>query len=241
MGKLAHNLAEQHTCRRAEHERNQAQSHDFQRIPVQEGLRAGGSTYRSAQQYDHDIHQGIGSRLCQLAYHAGLSEQVAQHQHAYQRSRGRKDQTYHNRNNDREQYLLQLGNRTKLAHLNLPFFFRGQQLHDRRLDDRHQRHVGICRNCDRPQNRRLPQLAGQEDGCRSVCTADDGDGCRRHIVEAHEDGPEICRENAELRRRAQKEALGVGNQGTEIRHSTHTHENQGRQDGPLVQYIEIIQ
>ena len=45
-------------------------------------------------------------------------------------------------------------NRTELFHLDLPLFFCGQKLHNRRLDNRHQRHVGICCYCDRSQQLR---------------------------------------------------------------------------------------
>ena len=43
----------------------------------------------------------------------------------------------------READLFELADLTELAHLDLTLLFGGEELHDRRLDDRHQRHVGI--------------------------------------------------------------------------------------------------
>ena len=40
--------------------------------------------------------------------------------------------------NNGEQNLFQFGNRSKLFHLNLTFFFCSQKFHNRRLNDRHQ-------------------------------------------------------------------------------------------------------
>ena len=41
--------------------------------------------------------------------------------------------------------------------------------------------------------------------------------------------------------RAQQEALGVGDQGTEVRHGADAHENQRGKNRPLIQDIEVIQ
>ena len=65
----------------------------------------------------------------------------------------------------------------QLGHDDLALLLGGQQLHDGRLDDGHQRHVGIRRNRDRPQQLRR-QLGGDEDGGRAVRAADDADGGR---------------------------------------------------------------
>ena len=91
-------------------------------LHVQESLCAGGCAYGSTQQDNYDVHQRVGGSLCQLLYNAALTEQVTEHQHTYQRSCGGKQQTNNNGNDDREQDLLQLGNRTKLLHLDLSLF-----------------------------------------------------------------------------------------------------------------------
>ncbi len=54
-------------------------------------------------------------------------------------------------------------------------FLGRKQPHDRRLNDRHQRHIGIGRDGDRAQQVRR-QLRGDINGRRAVRTADDTDG-----------------------------------------------------------------
>ena len=65
----------------------------------------------------------------------------------------------------------------KLFHLNLTLFLSCQKLHKWRLDNWNQRHVGVSRNRDRSHDLGLSQPTAQEQGCRAVRTADDGDGC----------------------------------------------------------------
>ncbi len=138
MGNDAHQFTEQYACRRTECECDQAERNDLQRIPVKECFRAGSRTYGSTEQDNYDVHKSVGRRIRQLSYYSGFPEQVTEHQHTYKGSSGRKDQTYDDRYDNREQYLLQFGNRTKLRHFDFSFFFRCQQLHDRGLDNRHQ-------------------------------------------------------------------------------------------------------
>ncbi len=84
------------------------------RVHLQEGLCAGGGPDGSAQQNDDNVHHRIGRSLRQLFYNAALTEQVAEHQHSNQRSRGRKKQTHNHRDDNREENLLQLRDRAKL-------------------------------------------------------------------------------------------------------------------------------
>ena len=52
-------IAEQHTCRRTEHKRDQSKQHNLQRINIQECLCACGSSHRGTQHDNHDVHQCI--------------------------------------------------------------------------------------------------------------------------------------------------------------------------------------
>ena len=137
-GKYAHQFTEQNTCGSTEHKCDQTQSYDLQSICIQECFCTGGSTYRSTQQNNYDVHQSIGCGLGQLTNNAGLTEQVTQHQHTYQRSCGGKDQTYNDSNNDGEQDFLQFGYRTKLTHLDLSLLLSGEKFHNRGLDNGNQ-------------------------------------------------------------------------------------------------------
>ena len=85
--------------------------------------------------------------------------------------------------------------------------------HNRRLDDGHQRHIRIGRHRDGAEQMGR-QLRGQIDGGGAVGAADDGDGGRflvrkgqfGEIQQAERPRANKGGEDAELRRRAQKEA-----------------------------------
>ena len=84
------------------------------------------------------------------------------------------------------------------------------------------------------------QLTREEDGGRSVSSADDGDRRGRFSVESHQDRHEVSSVHAELGRRAQEEAHGVRDQRSEIRHGADAHEDQGRKDTCFIKHVEII-
>ena len=66
-------------------------------------------------------------------------------------------------------------------------------------------------------------------------------GCSGFTVEAQPDRAEVCTENTELSGSAQKETHRVRDQGTEVRHRADAHEDQGRQDRPLIESEEIVE
>ena len=72
------------------------------------------------------------------------------------------------------------------------------------------------------------QLGRQEDGRRAVGAADNADGSRLRAGEAQDDRPEERQIDAQLCRRAQQQALGIGQQGAEVCHGAHTQEDQRR-------------
>ena len=133
----AHQFTKQYTCCSTECKCNKTEDDDLDRIKVQESLRTCCSTYRCTKKDNYNIHQSIGSGLCQLSYYATLFEQVTKHQHTNQRSCCRKNHADNDRNDDREQDSLQFGNRTKLIHFDLSFLLCCKKFHDRWLNDRH--------------------------------------------------------------------------------------------------------
>ena len=241
MGDCTEELSEEDAAGRAEDEGYETENDDLQGRYIQESFRGSGGADRGTQQNDDDVHHRIGSGLLQLTDNAGLTEEVSEHQHADQGSRRGKDQADHRRNDDGEENLLQLRNRAKVLHLDGPLLLRRQELHDRGLNDGHEGHIGICRHGNGAHQGGLAQFSCQEDGGRSVSAADDGYGCSCLIRETHQDGQEVCQINTELGGCPHQERDGVCNQGPEIRHGPDAHENQGREDGPLVQLEEIPQ
>ena len=67
----------------------------------------------------------------------------------------------------------------------------------------------------------------------AVCAADDADGAGFRAGEAHETAAHEGDEDAQLGGCAQQQGLGVGDEGTEVRHSAHAHEDQAGIDAQL--------
>ena len=77
------------------------------------------------------------------------------------------------------------------------------------------------------------QQNSDENGREAVCAADDADGAGFRAGEAHETAAHEGDEDAQLCGRAQQQGLGVGDEGTEVRHSAHAHEDQAGIDTQL--------
>ena len=86
----------------------------------------------------------------------------------------------------------------------------------------------------------MSEFAREENGCGAVGSSDDGDGRCSLVVESQEDRKEVSYIDAQLGSRSHEEALRIGDQGTEVCHSAYSHEDQGRQDTPLIQKIEVM-
>ena len=170
---------------------------------------------------------------------AALAEQVTQHEQADKRRRGRQHEGYEYGDHDGEYYLFLLGYRPQLLHLYPALFLCRQRLHYRGLYDRNQRHVRISRDGDRTEKiRSEPQ--GNVNRRRAVCAADYAYGACFSIAEAKELSAYKSDEDAELRSRAHKQALGVGDQGTEVCHCSHAHEYQRGVYAELYAQIQVV-
>ena len=118
---------------------------------------------------------------------------------------------------------------TKIHHADLSLFLRGEELHNRRLNQGYQGHVGIrCHGYGTQKVGR--QLGRQINRSGAVSAADDSDGCRFLHIEAQNHGTCQGHENADLGSSAEKHGFRVGNEGRKVRHSSHTHENQWREN-----------
>ena len=74
----------------------------------------------------------------------------------------------------------------------------------------------------------------------AVRAADDADGAGFRAGEAHETAAHEGDEDAQLGGRAQQQGLGVGDEGTEVRHSAHAHEDQAGIDAQLHTQVENV-
>ena len=239
-GQLAHDVAADEAAGRGDGESDEAEEDDLQSFCLQEVGGDHGRANRGGQEDRDDVHERVLHGVGQTVGAAAFTEQVAEHQAADQRSRGRQEQDDEDGDDDGEENLLGLGNRAGLHHLDLAVSFRGHELHDRGLDQRDERHIGICRDGDRTQQLR-GKLVGQEDGRRAVCAADDADGSSFLAGEAEADGAEEGDEHAQLRCSAEQQALRVRDQGAEVSHGADAHEDQGRVQTSLDADVEDIQ
>ena len=146
--KEVHQLTKQNTAGRAKAERQQAENDNTDGLGAQENFALCCCANGDAKENRDDVHQLVLCRIGNTIYNTTLTHQVAQHQHANQRGRIRQQQRDQNGYNNREQNLLQLGNRTELLHHNRALLLGSQSLHNRRLNNRHQGHVRISCNSD---------------------------------------------------------------------------------------------
>ena len=116
----------------------------------------------------------------------------------------------------------------------------GEQSHDGRLDDRHERHVGVGGYGDRAQQFG-GQHRGEVDGRGTVRTADDADRTALFGRESDRIGAEERHEDADLRRSAQQETLGIGDQRTEIGHGAYAQKDQAGVDAQLDAQVKVVQ
>ena len=225
VGDDAHDLAQDDAASGADTESNDAQDDDLDSLDVQEGRSVGGAANREAQEDGDDVHQFVAGGLGDTLNNAGLLHQVAHHQAANQDSSIRQGQGNDDGNDDGEKDLLGLGNAAGCGHDDLTFFFRGQGLHDRRLDNRHQRHVAVCRNRDGTQQVR-GQLGGNIDSGGAVSTTDDADSTGFLVGEAQDLSANEGEEDAQLSSSAQQQAGGTCDQRLEVGHGTDAQEDQ---------------
>ena len=141
-------LHEEHAGEGGDHERQGADDEDLHGFPAEElaGLRGG--TDGDTDQDGDDVHQRTAGRVGQTLGHAAFLEQVAEEEHTEQRNTGGHDEGRQQEADDREEFLLGRGDRARGLHTDEALLLGGQQAHDRRLDHRHEGHIGISRHGD---------------------------------------------------------------------------------------------
>jgi hypothetical protein len=230
------------------HEGDQAQGDNAERLECQELLTGQLGADRESEKDGHDVDQGVRHGVGETRHRGtDFAGQVAEHQGSHQRHGAGKQQRAENQHNQREADLLHAGDMTELLHHDGALFFRDDRLHDGRLDDRHERHVGVGGHSHAAENLR-GQLGCQPDGRRTVGAADDADGGGFAQTEtdagdgAQQQRAEESDENAELRRGAEQGGAGVGDQRTKVGHGADAHENQDREKTGLhAEFEEVVE
>lgn len=179
------------------------------------------------------LHSAFCCSLAQSFNNTGLFEEVAKHQHTEQRCDIRQNERAEDGDEDREYDFLLLTDRAQLLHSDLALLLRGQQLHDRWLDERDKRHVGVCCDCDRGDQIRCEVIGTIYRG-RAVCTTNDAN--RRRLLR-REEASSICDHkrniDAKLRCRTENQADWVCDQRTEIGHCADAHKDQAGEKAAL--------
>ena len=170
-----HDLAEDDAARRTGDEGDESEHDDEQRVAREEVLRRHRHARARGEENRHHVAQRILRRIRKAVGDARLTEEVAEHEHAQKRCDRRQEQADEDRRDEREEHLFKLRDVAQLLHDDLTLRLRREEFHDGRLDERHERHVGVRCDSDRPQEIRR-ELRRQIDGRRSVSAADDADG-----------------------------------------------------------------
>ena len=239
-GSPAHNLAEQNAAGCTQTEGNQTESDNAECLGGKEQSTTGGSANGNAQKDRDDIHEFILCCFSDTVNHTAFLKEIAEHEHTDQRGGIRQKNGNQYDNDDRENDLFELRNGAKLSHDNGAFLFGGEQTHNRRLDNRHQSHIGISGYGDGAKQFRR-QLRGNENSGRTVCTADNGNRTGFIGLEVEEDSADKGNENTDLCGGTQDKAFGIGNQGSEVGHSADAEEDQRRENAEMYTLIEVVE
>src|SRR5690554_803765 len=174
---LVHQLGHQNTTGRTHTKRYDTQPQNTQSLSVQELVCHQLGANRQAQKNRSDVDQGILCSVTQTFHHTALTHQITKAEHTQQRCCIRQEQNHGNQNNQRENNLFTLADRTQLRHLDGTLFLRSQRLHNGRLNHRHHSHIGVCRYRNGTQQVRS-QNTGHIDRSRAISATDDTDSSR---------------------------------------------------------------
>ena len=201
--------------------------------------------------FRHDVDERVGHRVRDTGDRGPhFLREVAEHERADERHGVLEEERAKEQHDEREADLLDLRDRAERRHLDGALGLRRESVHDRRLDDRDERHVGVRR--DRDCTEQVGREAAREpDRRRAVGAADDADrGRRLHRGDAAEevsakDGRETERteereEDAELRGTAEERHLGVGDQWAKVGHRADAHEDHDREDARVDAELEEV-
>jgi len=234
-----HEFAQQEAAHRVDDDRHQTQTQDQERLLLQKGVAFHRSSDGQPQEKRADTGNFILARMRQPLHRTRRLEKIPQHDHAHQRQPLRRDQPGHPGDHQREKHQRRFRNPALgIGHPDPPLFPSRHQAHDRRLQDRDQRHVTVRRHRGGRQQVR-GELRGNKDHRRTVAGPDHPDGDGLFFIEPRPEGQAHGQKNTQLSGRTEKQDLGIGQQRGEIRHRPDPDENQQREkftdDSRLIQ------
>ena len=239
-GDEVHELGAKETANGSDGEGNHAQSDDEQGFSLEEAAALHRETDGDAEQDGCDIHELILGAGDESLRNLAFAQEIAEHEHAEQRRRIRTDEDGDDRDHEAEEEFLTARDLAQALHLDLTLLLRGEELHEGRLDERHERHVGVGGNGDGAEEVGR-QFAGEEDGGRTVSSADDADRRGLSLGEAQGHGREEREGDATLGGRAEQQRSWRGEKGTKIGERADTHEDQCRENFALDALSEEVE
>ena len=227
-------------------ESKEAANDDADGLEIEECLARHRGTHGESQEDSGSIHDGIAGSIEEATSHrAQFLQQVAEHQHADKADGSRNEECHDDGNSDWEKYLqgtevlylcLVRIFLVLFLHVDEQFLLGTQQLHHKGYDDRHQSHVGICRNGNRSEQFGC-QLDGSKDSRRSVGTAYDAEGSSLLGREAHGEGTQQYGKDAKLCSGTEDRQAQIAKHGTEVGQCSDTHEDDWRNEARLDAHI----
>ena len=125
-------------------------------------------------------------------------------------------------------------------HLDDALFLGGEQLHDRRLDNGHECHIGVSRYGNGAHEVRC-KFRRKEDSRRAVGTTDNSDSTGLVGSKAEGKSNHISAEDAELSGSTDEHKFRIGNKRREVGHRTNTEEDERRIPSGTNSVVENIE
>ena len=222
------------------HESCKTEEHDFERGQGEEGRADCGCADGNAEEQRDDVHKRVLRGVAETFGYAAFTQEVAEHKASEQRRNGRQKQGHDDCDENRENDFLFLADLAGGLHNGHTLFLCCEQLHKRRLQERNESHIRVCRNCDRRKQFGCERLC-KEDSRRAVRACDNRNGCRLSAGESHcrrENKHEV---DTALRRRAENERTRARKHRSEVGHCAHADENEAGINARLYAYIEHIE
>ena len=244
LGKQIHQLCHQYSGCCRQNERNDSKAENAKRLGSQKISAVHRNADADSEKDCNDIDDFVLSRLAEPLSDSALAYEIAQKQHRYQRrSRWNHYNTSHHNAHGKHQFF-QPAYRAQTFHANPAFFLSRQRPHDRRLYHRNQRHITVCRYCNRANEMRR-QPVGQKDRGRAVCSADNTDRSTfgQAVFNANRFHQKSCNKDAKhtkLGGGSEQKSTRVRNQRPKIGQSPNTEKDNRRKKFQMNSLKEIV-
>ena len=224
-----HRFGGEDTAGGAASEGDDAEADDEKRLRAEEGFAGHGDADAGAEENGDDVDDFVLRGFDEAFGHAALAQEVAEHEHADERRGAGNEEDGGDGDEEGEDEFFRAGDFAEGTHADLAFLLAGEGAHDGRLDEGHERHVGVSGDGHGAEDLG-GEFGGEENGGGSVGSADDADGGGLLGREAGEVGAEEGGEDADLRGGAEHEGARVGDERSEIGEGADAEEDEGRED-----------